>query len=273
MRVVMLMRYPDFIKYRRNMMETYLSAAPAGRALISGKRTAWIVLFGRTLLFAAAQSIFAVIFWLSGSQNPWQDSAAWWPFTVFFTNLMMLAFFTRCYRSEGKSYWNIFRVNRAGLGVDLLIVFGSQLVAGPAGFLPNTWLASWLFGDTTTVLDSFIRPLPYAAVILGMAGFAITQGLTELPSYFAFCLPRLKEQGVPTWLAIALTSVMLGFQHMAIPLLFDMRFLAWRGLMFLPFALIMGILINFRPRLLPYYAAIHALMELSLLGYFLAVAY
>jgi hypothetical protein len=254
-------------------MEINLSTAQPAAILFSGKRAPWIVLFGRTILFAAIQTLFAIVFQLAGSLTPWQASAAWWPFTVILTNLLMLAYFTRLYRSERNSYWNIFRFYRAGLGIDLLIVFGSQLIAGPAGFFPNIWLASWLYGDSTTVMDSFIRPLPYVAVILGMVGFAITQGLTELPTYFAFCLPRLKAQGIPTWVAIALTSMMLSFQHMAIPLLFDARFLAWRGLMYLPFALILGILINFRPRLLPYYAAIHALMDLSLLGYFLAVAY
>lgn len=48
---------------------------------------------------------------------------------------------------------------------------------------------------------------------------------------------------------------------------------AWRGLMFIPFAFGTGILLYWRPRLLPYVAFIHFLMDLSFGAMLLSVAY
>jgi hypothetical protein len=54
--------------------------------------------------------------------------------------------------------------------------------------------------------------------------------------------------------------------------LFDLRFITWRGLMFLPFALLLGIVLQWRPRLLPYLAILHVLMDLSFALLLLGVA-
>jgi hypothetical protein len=74
------------------------------------------------------------------------------------------------------------------------------------------------------------------------------------------------------WLAIALPASMLGLQHIAAPLLLDMRFVAWRGGMYLPFAFLVGAVLYWRPRLLPYLVAIHVLMDLSFAAMFLNAA-
>jgi hypothetical protein len=86
-------------------------------------------------------------------------------------------------------------------------------------------------------------------------------------------MPRLEAQGLRRWQAVALPALMLGLQHFAVPLVFDLRFIAWRALMFLPFALLLGIVLHWRPRLLPYIAIVHVLMDLSFAMMFLGVAY
>ena len=57
------------------------------------------------------------------------------------------------------------------------------------------------------------------------------------------------------------------------PLLFDMRFILWRGLMYIPFALLLGIVIHWRPRMLPYFAIVHVLMDASFATMLFSVAY
>ncbi|MBP7694737.1 MAG: hypothetical protein KA764_22635, partial [Anaerolineales bacterium] len=73
--------------------------------------------------------------------------------------------------------------------------------------------------------------------------------------------------------ALSLAALMLGLQHLAMPFLFDLRFITWRALMYLPFALVTGLLLRWRPRLLPYFAIVHTLMNLSLAAMFLPEAY
>ena len=48
-----------------------------------------------------------------------------------------------------------------------------------------------------------------------------------------------------------------------LPLLLDERFVVWRLLMFLPMALVLGAALRWRPRLLPWLCALHALADLS----------
>jgi hypothetical protein len=102
--------------------------------------------------------------------------------------------------------------------------------------------------------------------------FPVTQGLVELATYLGYVMPRFKTQGMNTTLAVIIPSLMLAFQHMAVPLLFDVRFLAWRGLMFVPFALLVGTVLHWRPRLLPYLAVVHVLMDFSFAMMFLETA-
>jgi hypothetical protein len=41
------------------------------------------------------------------------------------------------------------------------------------------------------------------------------------------------------------------------------RFIAWRLVMFMPFAFLVALVMRWRPRLLPYLAIVHALMDIS----------
>jgi hypothetical protein len=73
-------------------------------------------------------------------------------------------------------------------------------------------------------------------------------------------------------LALALPAIMLGLQHVAVPLVFDWRYGLWRSLMFLPFAFLVGFALRWRPRLLPFMAAVHVLMDLGFAAMLLNVA-
>ena len=115
--------------------------------------------------------------------------------------------------------------------------------------------------------------MPFWAALSAMLIFPITQGLAELPTYFGYVMPRLEAHGLTRGLAITLPAVMLGLQHVAVPLVFDWRYGLWRGLMFLPFAFLVGLVLHWRPRLLPYLAAVHVLMDLSFAAMLLGVAF
>ena len=244
---------------------------------VSGLRRAapWLLLFGRTLLFFAVQAAFALGFFLAGSPAAWEAGADWWPLTVAIANALCLAALAALYRAEGRSYWGVFRFQREHVKNALLVMLGTFVLAGPVAILPNILLSQWLFGDSQAVLPLFVRPLPAWAAYAGLVLFPVTQGLTEAALYFAYVMPRLFGQNPearPSWLALSLAALMLGLQHLAMPFLFDPRFIAWRALMYLPFAFVTGLLLRWRPRLLPYFAIVHTLMNLSLAAMFLPAA-
>ncbi len=227
----------------------------------------------RLILFAGLQALLALVFFLVGKSNAWDLSTNWWPLVVFLANMICLFLLVRFYKAEGDNFWNIFKFQRDSVGKDLLALLGFLIVAGPIGFLPNILLGNLLFGNVSIATEMFLRPLPMWAVIASILLFPITQGLVEIPTYMMFVMPRIEKSGSPRWLAILLPTLFLAAQHIAIPLVFNGRFILWRFLMFLPFALLIALVIKWRPRLLPYIAIIHVLMDISTAVMLLPLAY
>lgn len=236
-------------------------------------RWPWIMLLARTTLFISIQAFFALGFFLVGSANAWDDSAAWWPVVVVFANLICLMLLIWLYRVEGQRYWDIFRIERKHVLGDLLFIVGIFVIGGPLAYFPNVLLAGWLFDKPQTVLELFVRPLPLWAVWAGLFLFPITQGLVEIALYMAYVMPRIEAQGLRPWQAVLLSGFFLGIQHFAVPLLFDGRFFVWRLLMYIPFACWTALVMRWRPRLLPYIAVVHVLMNMSFATMFFGVAY
>lgn len=233
----------------------------------------WLLLFGRTLLFITLQALFALGFFLAGSASAWEQSANWWPLVVALVNLICLTLLIPLYQAEGKRFWDLFRIERQHLLGDLLVMLGLTALIAPVSYFPNVWLGTFLFGDSAATLDLIVRPLPMWGVYAAIIMFPLTQGLAEAPIYFGYIMPRLIAQSWNKWIILGLTTLMLAFQHVAIPLLFDMRFIAWRALMFMPFAFLIGAAMLWRPRILPYFAILHGLMNLAFTLMFLDVAY
>jgi hypothetical protein len=239
----------------------------------SSSRWPWLMLVSRISLFIGVQALFALGFLLASSSNAWENSANWWPFVVTITNFICVALLVRLFKQEGKYFWDIFRIQKEHVKSDLLALLGILVILGPVSYLPNVWLGGLLFGDPQRTLDLLVRPLPLWAVYASILLFPVSQGLAELATYFAYVMPKLESQGMHRWLAVSVTSLFLAFQHIAVPLLFNTRFIVWRGLMFIPFAFLVGIVMRWRPRLFPYLAIIHVLMDMSFAAMLLGVAY
>lgn len=235
----------------------------------SNTQKPWLMLLIRSLLFLAFQALVALAFLLLGSSDAWTASAGWWPFAVIFTDLACLALLIHFYREEGKRFWDFFRFERQFIKQDLLFLLGFLVIAGPLGYLPNILSARWLFGNPQVALDLLVRPLPVWAAIVSFALFPLLQGLVEIPTYMLYAMPRLEAQGLRPWLAVSLASFFLSAQHMFAPFLPDSRFIIYRLVMFLPFAILITLVMRARPRLMPYMAVIHALMDLSVAVMFL----
>lgn len=218
----------------------------------------------RTLLFAFWQLAIAIILVFMGSADAARASAAWWPLTASLAGLVCLWLLIVLYRQEGARYWDIFRIQRKTLKSDLLIFAGVLILLGPIAFLPNLLLGNALFGAQQEALDMFVQPLPLWGFLVAVILFPITIALTELPTYFAYCMPRLEEQIGGRWPAVLLASLFLAIQHTTLPLILDGRFIAWRLLMFVPLALFVGVLLRWRPQLLPYMVLVHGLMDMSM---------
>lgn len=238
-------------------------AARVASGMVSGRRV-WSMLGLRCGLILIAQLLFASAFLLSGNDTPWRSSADWWLVSLAlaeFVNLWVLKWAAGRERIRLRDLYNFDASRRSG---DLKWLGIGLLGAAPLVLLPSLVLAGALFGDPAAAQDLIFRPIPTWAAWSVLLVFPIIHGLTELPTYFGYVMPRLQAlTGRPTMPLLVSASV-LSVQHMFLPLLFDWNYVAWRSLMFLPLAIWFGWVIRSRPTSLPYLAAAHAVLDISL---------
>ena len=222
----------------------------------------WWMLISRPTLFLLFQLLIALILTLAGNPSAWEESARWWTFLAIFANIGSIYLLMRLYRAEGKNYFDAIRFSRATWKTDLVWFILASIIAMPIVAAPREPLAIAIFGDAMTATDLMFRPLPTWAFVLSFL-FPLTIGFAELPTYFAYCMPRLEIQLKNGWLAWLIASLFLAAQHMFLPLILNGGYLLWRIGMFLPFALFTGLVIKLRPSLLPYFLIVHALLDVT----------
>jgi hypothetical protein len=225
-------------------------------------KTLIFMLLSRIALFIIFQSLIFAGFLIAKFPSPWMEAARYWPFVVAAANLVCLFLLDSLLKRERSGFWRFFTFVRGTIIKDFLTANGLMILSGPIAYLPNLLLGNFLFGDYMEAINLFYRPLPPWAAWAALIAFPLTMPLGELTTYFGYVMPRLEIITQNKWLSLTLPSLMLSFQHVAVPLLFDTRFMIWRLFMFLPFALIVGFIIRWRPRLLPYMLIGHAMIDI-----------
>jgi hypothetical protein len=270
------------VSYHPNAVPAIRPRTADGR--LTRGRVVFTLVF-RLLAFAAVQALIAAAFALGGRADPWSASVAWWPLVAVVVSLLTGALLIMNARREGLRYADLLNFQRGSVGRDILWAVLIGVLVGPVAYFPMLWLSDALYGDPQAASALMFRPLPpgWAAVLF--VAFPLVVALTELPAYFGYVMPRLEaldgrageRKGgffrehvfAP---AVLWPAFFLAAQHAALPLILDWRFIVWRLVMFLPFALVMGVAIHWRPRLLPYFMIGHFLIDLSSAYFFLALS-
>lgn len=230
----------------------------------------WLMLVSRSALFLLFQLLIALILSLAGKSNAWNVSARYWTFLAFLTNFVSLYLLIRVYKAEGKRFWDILRFSRETWKKDLLWFIGLSIIGMPIAAAPREPLAALMFGDPMIATKLLFQPLPTWAFVLSFL-FPLTIWFAELPTYFGYVMPRLEAQLKNGWAAWFIASFFLAAQHMFLPLILNGGYMFWRFGMFLPFALFTGLVLKFRPALLPYFVIVHTLLDVSTVLVYLMV--
>ncbi len=232
----------------------------------------WAMLPMRIVLAVACQALIALGYLMSGDGSPWQSAADYWlaSFAVAeFVNLWLLA---RLARAEGIRLVDLYNPRRAGRSTDIKWTGLAMVVAAPLALVPTALLAQALWSDPGVGQEMLFHPVWVPAAWVMLLVFPVIHALTELPTYYGYVLPRLQSLTSRVALPLVLTASTLSLQHAVLPLLFDTRYLVWRALMFLPLAFWFGWVIQRRPTTLPYMAAAHGLLDISLPIFVLAAS-
>ncbi|NMA99046.1 MAG: hypothetical protein GX970_13210 [Phyllobacteriaceae bacterium] len=202
----------------------------------------------------------------------WENSSAWWPIAALLTNLATILLLVTLTRREGLSYWSILNFSRADVKKDLFWLLPVLILAMPLAYIPNIGTAALLFGNPEVALEMFLKPLPVWAAVVAIA-FSLTIIFAELPLYFGYVMPRIAKQTSSSWLPFVIPAIFLSIQHVTLPLIVDVRFMLWRAVMFLPFAMLVGFVVKRRPSLLPYLVVLHGIIDLGMVAMLLPIAY
>ncbi len=215
------------------------------------------LLGSRMVLFLFFQVLIAV---LLGS---WSRSEGYWLLTATLTNIVSITLLMVLFRREKESYMGLFRFRGETVRKDILIFLGLTLLCGPVVFGPNYLLSGWLWNDPEIPFEMMFRPVErWLAIILAVT-FPVTIAFAELATYFGYIMPRLRSRLRPGLPALLLPVLFLSLQHITLPFIPDLTFMLYRAVVFLPFALLIGIAIYRRPTLFPYFAILHGIMDLG----------
>jgi hypothetical protein len=224
----------------------------------------WGALFLRPTLAIALQVMLAAAFLAAGSAGPWRLAADWWLAWFGLASVINLAVLRLLLHREGRRLRDLYRFEREGRRADVTWAVIALVVSGPVAMLPNLVLGGALWGEAATGAELSFRALPVVAAAALVVTFPVVHAMAELPTYYGYVMPRLAALTGWRWRAMLVPAVVLSLQHVFLPLLLDWRFVAWRALMFLPFAIWIGFVVMRRPTALPYLVVGHALIDLSL---------
>jgi len=214
-----------------------------------------LLLNSRLLLFLLFQLLFAFIL------GSFEQSVAWWLPAASLTNLVSILLLVKFLRDDKQSYIGLFFISRTTWKKDLPLFLILMLVSVPLVFGPTVLLSQWLWGDPEAASLLLFRELPPAVIWLMLLVFPVSIAFAELATYFGYILPRLRDRLKRRWLAVALPVLFLSLQHITLPFIPDWKFILYRGLVFLPFSLLLGVTLDRKPGLFPYFAIFHGLMD------------
>lgn len=219
----------------------------------------------RIILMVFLQTITYLL--LMPKENAFELSGFYWATHISIVNFILLIMMVFIFKKSNRQYFDFLKYFNKKHTLYFLKILIPLVIAA---MLPNILLSILIYQDPQIGTTFLLGDIPLLFIILNITLVPLLQGIVELPFYFYFIMPELEKKSNKTWIYIGLPVLFLSIQHAFMPLRFDIIYMIYRSLMFLPFAVFIGILLHKKPSLLPYLVILHILMNASLfMMYFL----
>jgi hypothetical protein len=192
--------------------------------------------------------------------SSWKGSVKYWPISATMTNIISIIILNVLLKEEKTSFFSLLRFQKEKINTDLIWLILLLLVSVPLAIFPSLALSNLLWGNTEYYHQVLFQPINKILLYFLLFAYPISTGLAELTTYFGYVMPRLKNQLKSPWIIIALPVIAFSVQHCTLPLVFEAKFIFFRGLMYLLFSLVYGLAIYKRPSLLPWLAVLQVLI-------------
>jgi membrane protease YdiL (CAAX protease family) len=127
--------------------------------------------------------------------------------------------------------------------------------------IPGYYLNILFYGNSDYYAGVMFQPVSRTLTWILLIAFPVSIAFAELATYFGYIMPRLKTSLKPRLLSVLIPALFLSLQHCTLPLVPELNFILYRGLVYLPFAVVIGISVYKRPSLLFYFAVFHGLLD------------
>jgi len=197
-------------------------------------------LFSRLIFFILVGVIFLIILYAIPIALPMQVIIVFWPIQVIIGNIFSFLLLWWLAKREEVRFFDLMNFNREYLKKDLIILIVAFAPIFLVSYFGLNLTALLIYGGAAPE-DMFLN-IPLWIVIVALIFIPLTNPLVELTTYFAYSFQRIRVLSNKQWLAVLLSGTFLALQHIAFPLILDIRFILWRFVSFIPLGIVMALI-------------------------------
>jgi len=199
----------------------------------------------RTLLFIVTGLLLVHLPAFRG--NSLTDVSKWWPVLVIIVNLITIFLLFILVRRRGKSFGDLINPDKVRIRrvKDILSATALMLVLGIGGL----WIFSFLVYGYMPLTN--MQQLPLWAAIVVSVLLPGTIIFAEIPFYLGYCSPLIKKVTGNEIFSIIYPLFFFALQHSFMPLIFDIKHIISRFLVFIPLLVMIGLWYSRKKDLVP----------------------
>lgn len=191
--------------------------------MLKANQKPWLVLPMRCLLFIAVFSSCSIL-----TRRELAEITHWWTILASAINIVTIAVLWMVCRRSGITYREMIRCEKGKKSIGKGILFICiMLLAGMGGMYAAGWLC---YGAFPYLAPMMIAPVSPWLAICNIFILPLTTTMAEDGVYLGYGVNSFTSK----WAAVLIPAFFYALQHSFIPTIFDMKFITYRFLSFLP---------------------------------------
>lgn len=167
------------------------------------------------------------------SKQELENISNWWSIIASIVNIIIICILVFLTRKNKSTYWKLINYKKGKTSIKQIISISILiLIIGMAGM----YLAGYIcYGVIPYAAPMLIAPIPVFLAIINVLILPITTALAEEGIYLGCGVNQIENK----FLAIVIPGFFFALQHCFIPTLFDIKYIIYRFLSFLPLTLVL----------------------------------
>ncbi len=179
--------------------------------------------------------VFAMVFVIGAivTKQKIEDVSNWWSVVASIVNILLIAILFWAARKNQSSYWELIHYQRGKTKAKQII--GMTVLVLAVGITGMYMAGYFCYGILPYTAPMMIAPIPVGLAVINVAILPVTTAFAEDGLYLGCGVNQVQNK----FLAITVPAFFFALQHSFIPTLFDLRYILYRFMSFLPLTLIL----------------------------------